>query len=162
MTQKQNVFNWHYENRFRVTFMSTRDDIKVLGESCVVASIPTIIMGVTPQPTNIRQIHIPGDSMEYEDLNLQFLVQEDLSNYIALVDWMYRLRDPNTVSLSREVIDIGIDILDAKSNLMCEVTVIDAFPFTISDIPLTVSIDDVEPSRMDVSFKVNGLKFNKL
>lgn len=120
------------------------------------------MIGQTPQPTNIKPIYIPGDSLEYEDANFQFMVQENLANWRTVVDWMYRLRNPEQISLEREVYDIGVDVLDAKHKLIMECTFKDCFPFTISDVPLTHQIEDVEPSRMDVTFKINGFMYNFL
>jgi hypothetical protein len=162
MSQKLGVFNYMYENRFRVQFLSTRDDLRNLGMTCVVVNLPTIIIGTTPQPTNIRPIHIPGDSMEFEDSNFQFMVQEDLANWRAIVDWIFRLRNPDQACLTRESCDIAVDILDAKHKTIMEATFKDAFPFTVSDVPLTHQIEDVEPSRMDVTFKINGFSYEFL
>jgi hypothetical protein len=128
----------------------------------VAVNLPTIILGITEQPTNIRKIWIPGDSLEFEDINLQFLLQESMENWIAVMDWMYRLRDPGEVLSERETCDLGVDILDSKHNTVVECTFIDIFPFTMSDVPMSTQIEDVEPSRFDVSFKINGFTYRSV
>lgn len=160
--QKRNVNNYQYENRFRVTFLSTRQDIQRLSDTCVTLNLPSVIMGVTPQPTSIRIIHIPGDSLDFEEVNMQFLVQESMENWQAIVDWIFRMKNPNEIDMQRDVIDIGIDILDAKHKTIMETTLKDAFPFTVSDVPLNYQLDDVEPNRIDVTFKVNGFEYNRV
>lgn len=159
---KNNVFNYNFENRFKTTFLSARDDVRVLGATNVVINLPTIIIGYTEQPTSIRKIWIPGDSMEFEDMNLQFMLQEGMENWLAIMDWMFRLRDPDTIDLERDVVDIAIDILDSKFNPIVLCTAIDCFPFTISDVPLNTQVEDVEPARFDVSFKLNGFKYESV
>lgn len=159
---KNNVYNYHYENRFRTSFISAREDLRKVGQTCVVINLPTIIMGFTPQPTNIRQIYIPGDSMEFEDINAQFMLQEDMTNWLTFVDWIFRCKDPEEIDMNRDVIDIGVDVLDAKHNSIVDCTFHDVFPFTVSDVPLTSQIDDVEPSRFDVSFKINGFSYSRV
>jgi hypothetical protein len=161
-TLKNNIHNFNFENRFRVTFLHNNAGIRKLGNTCVAVNIPTIILGQTEQPTNIRKIWIPGDSLEYEDTNLQFMLQEGMENWIAVMDWMYRLRDPDEVSLERDQCDLAVDILDSKHKTVVECTMIDIFPFTMSDVPLTTQIEDVEPSRFDVSFKINGFTYRSV
>jgi len=159
---KPGIYNFNFENRFRVTFFSEREDIRLLGGTCITLNLPSIIMGTTPQPTSIRIIHIPGDSLEFEETNLQFLVQEGLENWQTCVDWIFRLKNPDIIEAEREVVDIGVDILNAKFKTIMEVTLHDCFPFIISDIPLSSQIDDVEPARMDITFKVNNFKYERV
>jgi hypothetical protein len=159
---KNNVFNFNYENRFRLTFLHHKADVRKLGATCVAINLPTIILGQTEQPTSIRKIWLPGDSLEFEDINLQFMLQESMENWIAVMDWVYRLRDPDEIKYERELCDLGVDILDAKYNTVVECTFIDIFPFTMSDVPLTTQIEDVEVSRFDVSFKINGFTYKSV
>lgn len=159
---KRNVFNWGYENRFAVHFMHEHEDVQKLSNSVVGVTLPSIIMGFTMQPTPIRSIFIPGDSMEFTEISIQFLLQEGMENWQAVVDWLYRLRNPSEIDLTREVIDIGIDILNAKHKTVLETTCVDAFPFSISDVPLNTQIDDVEPNRFDVQFKINNFNYNRI
>jgi hypothetical protein len=159
---KQNVFNWSMENRFAIHFMHDREDVQMLGASASNVTLPSIIMGFTMQPTSIRPIYIPGDSMEFTEVSVQFLLQEGMENWQTVVDWIYRLRNPSEIDLTREVIDIGIDILNAKHKTILETTLVDAFPFSISDVPLNNQIDDVEPNRFDVQFKANGFNYNRI
>lgn len=160
--QKRNVNNYQYENRFRVTFLSTDLEIQRLSDTCVTMNLPSIIMGTTPQPTAIKQIFLPGDSIEFEEVNMQFLVQENLENWSTIVDWIFRMRNPKEVDIQRDVIDIGVDILNAKHKTILECTLEDVFPFIVSDIPLNYQLDDVEPNRMDVTFKVNNFKYQRV
>jgi hypothetical protein len=114
------------------------------------------------QPTAIRPIYIPGDSLEFTEISFQFLLQEGMENWQAVVDWIFRLKNPSEINLTREVIDIGIDILNAKHKTVLETTCVDSFPFSISDVPLNTQIDDVEPNRFDVQFRINGFNYNRI
>ena len=78
------------------------------------------------------------------------------------MDWIFRLRDPAELEGERETCDLAVDILDAKYKTVVECTLIDVFPFTMSDVPLTAQIDDTEPSRFDVSFKINGFSYRSV
>ena len=45
---------------------------------CQSASIPEVGIGVREIPTPVKDYSIPGDKITYGDLNLRFLVNEDL------------------------------------------------------------------------------------
>ena len=57
------------------------------------AEIPGISLGVSNQPTYLKDIDIPGDKLEYEDFRLTFLVDENLENYMQIQKWICRI-DP--------------------------------------------------------------------
>ena len=49
---------------------------------CNQANIPDISLGVAIQPNPLRDIPVPGDKMEFGDLNFTLLVDEDLTKYM--------------------------------------------------------------------------------
>ena len=49
---------------------------------CTAANIPGISLGQANQPTPLKDIPIPGDKLDYESLSIQFLVDENLENYM--------------------------------------------------------------------------------
>ena len=55
---------------------------------CTAANIPGITLGTATQETPLKQMPLPGDKLEYENLTLQFLVDENLENYRELHGWL--------------------------------------------------------------------------
>ena len=51
---------------------------------CNQANIPDMTLGVATQATYLKDIPVPGDKIEFGDLNLRFLVDEDLGNYMEI------------------------------------------------------------------------------
>lgn len=68
---------------------------------CQTANIPQISMNPATQATNLRNIPVPGDELYYGDLNVSFLVDEDMSNYLSLHTWLRKLGFP----VDREEVD---------------------------------------------------------
>ena len=50
---------------------------------CTSASIPSITLATEIQPSYLKDIDVPGEKLEYENLSVRFLVDEDLKNYMA-------------------------------------------------------------------------------
>ena len=55
---------------------------------CNQANIPSMDLGVAEQPTYLRDIPTPGDKIDFGDLTIRFLVDEDLVNYMELQKWI--------------------------------------------------------------------------
>ncbi len=55
---------------------------------CNQANIPSMNMGNAVLPSYLRQLPIPGDEIEFENLNIRFLVDEDLKNYMEIFNWI--------------------------------------------------------------------------
>ena len=68
---------------------------------CTAANIPGITLGTATQETPLKQMPMPGDKLEYENLTLQFLVDENLENYRELHGWLTGLGFPKDWSQFR-------------------------------------------------------------
>ena len=64
---------------------------------CNQANIPDLNLGVAFQPNPLRDIPTPGDKVEFGDLNLRFLVDEDLTNYMEIQNWIRGLGYPENM-----------------------------------------------------------------
>ena len=65
---------------------------------CQAASIPEVSIGVREIPTPVKDYVVPGDKMTFGDLNLRFLVNEDMDNYFEIYKWLKGLTNPKVQS----------------------------------------------------------------
>ena len=61
---------------------------------CQSATVPGISLPVATQSTRYNAIPHPGDEINFEDLNVQFIVDENMSNYITMHNWVRKLGHP--------------------------------------------------------------------
>jgi len=52
------------------------------------ANIPGISIGTATVPTPLYDYPVPGDEITFQDLDISFLVDENLTNYKELHDWI--------------------------------------------------------------------------
>lgn len=149
--------NFSYENRFQITFGSPEH--RGLERKVVDVTVPSVSIGATPQPTRIKDIYVPGDSIDLGDINMTLLLDDDWANYKSIVNWMQRLRNFKEVDLDRDVTDVSITLLDAKFKPVFAVNCRDCFPYNVSDVFLNQQVAAVEPVRFLVTFKVNGVDY---
>ena len=57
-------------------------------------NIPGISLNATVQPTPLADIPLPGDTISFGDLEITFLVDENLENYREIHGWMYGIGFP--------------------------------------------------------------------
>jgi len=138
---------------------------------CNQANIPSLDLGIAEQPTWLKNIDVPGDKIQFGDLTLRFLVDEDLVNYMELQKWIRGLGFPESMDefrkLEGEAVlpgnfgNAGDDIYSdgtlqiLSSNLVPSFQVVfnDLFPYSLSTITFDATDTDLEYFTADVSFK---------
>ena len=76
---------------------------------CQTANIPGITLGTADVETSLKSIPFPGDKLTYGDLNVSFLVDENLNNYKELHDWLTGLGFPQSHSQFSSLLATGHD-----------------------------------------------------
>ena len=77
--------------------------------NCITANIPGITITDINQPTRLIPIKIPGNDLTFEDLTISFIVDEDLTNYRSVHDWMAGLSQMDSDEKYRALISSGQD-----------------------------------------------------
>ncbi len=134
-------------------------------------NIPSISLGVAEQPTYLKDIPLPGDKMDFEDLTLRFLVDENLENYTEIQHWMRGLGFPESLSeiynFQKEESDFKqpeksqlnlysdgtLGILDSQMNTKFKVYFENMFPYSLSTLDFDATQQDLEYFTAQVSFK---------
>ena len=138
---------------------------------CNQANIPSMDLGIAEQPTYLRNIPTPGDKIQFGDLTLRFLVDEDLVNYMELQRWIRGLGYPEDMDefrkLESEAVlpsnfgqagdniysDGTLQILSSNLVPSFQVVFNDLFPYTLSTVTFDATDTDIEYFTADVSFK---------
>ena len=73
------------------------------------ANIPGITLDEVQQPTRLKAIALPGSTLSFANLDLSFLVDENLNNYKELHDWLIGLGTPESDSQFAGLLAAGSD-----------------------------------------------------
>ena len=131
------------------------------------AKIPGIELGNIKVGNYLKAIDLPGDNIQFEDLTLQFIVDEDLENYLEIHNWIYGLGYPESVSEFQELItnaqgqkdvkeqfsDGTLAILNSNFNVSARVKFRDLFPISLSALEFTATDQDYTYFTATVTFK---------
>ena len=130
-------------------------------------NVPGLDLGVATQATYLTDIPRPGEKLTFGDLTLTFLVDEDLSNYLEIQNWMrglgfpediqqiYDLQDDATVdSVGLSIYsDATLTIYNNQSQPAFIVKFKDVFPYYLSPLEFNAQMPEAEVLTCRVSFK---------
>jgi hypothetical protein len=137
-------------------------------------NVPGLKLGFVERPNPFLKYPIPGDHLQFNDFTLTFKVDEDMKNYLEIYDWMiglgfpdnfdqYRLIDSKSATSGEGKISDGtIQILNSARVPGIEVTVIDMFPSSLSDIIFDSRDTNLEYAQATVIFKYRKLRIQQL
>jgi len=129
---------------------------------CQSANIPDITATVIEYPTRFRNIPIAAaGGIQYGDLRLKFIIDEDLKNYLTVYNWMRKnnlseeMDDKKTPEYSKG----ELLILNSNFNPNIIIAYNNLFPVDLSGLTFDVEDTDVEYLTADVTFKFTDFTF---
>ena len=131
---------------------------------CQSATVPSLNLAVANQPTRWKSLPEPGDEMNYDDLTIRFLVDEDMKNYLSIHDWMRYLGYPESDKdwttfadgesyEEKQFSDGSLFILNSNFQRKFEVIFKDLFPVSLGSLALDSTYTDTEYFAIDATFK---------
>ena len=156
------------------------------------ATLPGIEMGFTQQNTPFKDIPIIGDKLTYGSLEIAFIVDEFLENYISLHNWMTGIGFPSNrqqftkfrdvesnISSGKKAVpsidqvgivtadrnlysDAFLMLLSNKNNPIVEVLFENIFPVSLSNLSYSQNATDVDYMNATCTFQYQIYRFNVL
>tara|TARA_B100002019_G_scaffold189176_1_gene163428 strand:- start:1884 stop:2477 length:594 start_codon:yes stop_codon:yes gene_type:complete len=177
MAETNNLFKRQIQNR---NFLSPLGYKFVLNRAPKVAffansaNIPGIELGTTEQPNYLRKIPVPGDMMQFEDLTLRFMVDENLENFMEVQNWMRGLGFPESLSEiynlqnQKDIKKYYPDVFRSEMNIYSDGTLYvltntevnnfkvkfkGLFPYSLTTIQFDSTPEDIRYVTAEVKFK---------
>jgi len=134
---------------------------------CNSTKIPEISFSTISQSTYLKDIDIPGGKIQYGDLNLRFLVDENMENYALIHNWITGLGFPESTEqfgnfitnddgikdYKEQFSDGSLHILNSNFNTVSIVKFKDLFPTSLSSLDFQTSDTDINYFTAEASFK---------
>jgi hypothetical protein len=135
------------------------------------ANIPDLNLGVAVQTSYLKDIDLPGDKIVFGDLNLRFLVDENLENYMEIQNWIRGLGYPENLQQFADLQNQGIiqgnyvqdrqniysdgtlQVLTSSSIPNFQVVFKDLFPYSLGTLTFDATQTDIQYFTADVGFK---------
>jgi hypothetical protein len=157
-------------------FLFSIQKLPQLNFFCQQVNLPGIMLGA-PEFGNPLQVQpIPGETLTYDQLQVQFLVDEKMENYTAIYNWIVALGFPNDyeqytsfinqdqrgviAELSKNYSDGTLQILTHNNQVARTVQFVDMFPTAIDSLMFQGTNTDVNYLVGNVTFRYGYYLFS--
>lgn len=133
-------FNPLYNNNFHFEILS----LPTVSGMAQKFNMPGIRLGTAQQMTGNVDVTRPGDKLQFEELEIQFLVDEGLQNFMEVFHWMVYLAFPRHSKQFYEMYrgntrytetsDIILTTTTNKKNPNSRIHFVDAFPTSLTPV----------------------------
>ncbi|AJT61160.1 hypothetical protein [Vibrio phage XZ1] len=126
------------------------------------ATIPGVTMEIAsitrgPKYAKLANNHVAGSGTSYDDLSIQFLVDEEMRTYAELYRWLITMNNPTGASTSDGIVPVTmlLHVLDNnKDKIVATYRFVNAFPKSLSAVEWNYTESgDVEVVTCDVEFE---------
>jgi len=142
---------------------------------CQEVNLPGITLGAPEFGNPFSSQPIPGDQLTYDTLNVRFLVDDNLTNYKQIYNWIIALGFPQSydqyislinendrgllTELSKNYSDGILQILGPSNTAIQTVQFVDMFPVGLDTITFQSDSNDVQYIVGNASFRYGYYKF---
>jgi len=137
-------------------------------------NLPTLSLGTAEVDNPFLKIPFPGDKLAYGTLDVTFKVDEDLSNYLEIHNWLVGIGYPDnfgqratieaSLPMSGEGVyaDLSLIITTSAMNPNYEVTFFDAYPISLAEMSFDSTLTDIDYVTSTVTFAYRIFKISAL
>lgn len=133
-------------------------------------SLPGMNSSPVLRPTPFVNTPLPGDHIEFSPFTIEFMLDENMENYIEIYLWMIALYFPDDFnqykSLSQVkpggfglVSDISLSVLSSGFNKNRTIQFTDAFPTSLGEINFSSQTSDTEYTTCTAQFYFTKFEF---
>lgn len=137
-------------------------------------NLPGITIGSTEVPTPFINIPVYGDHINFSELEITFKINEDMSNYLEIFDWITAIGFPDEFDQHRNIAnrpnytgegiysDASIMILTSAMNPKIKIEIRDMFPVSLSSLIMDTTDENISYIDATASFRFTNYKFTRL
>ncbi|ASD50381.1 deoxynucleotide monophosphate kinase [Acidovorax phage ACP17] len=150
----------NYNQALGTSFLLEIPFLEEVNYFCQTAEVPGLTMAGVDTPFKNFQGAMPSNRIDFDQLNITFLVDEQWTNWYSILEWMKRIRRGNA-PLPKEMVDITLHLLNSNKNLNKQLVFRGAFPVMLGTLPLESSVVDVDPLVCSLAFRFQDYEMTK-
>lgn len=178
---RPSTYDYLRPNAFRFSVK----DLPHVSYTCQSANLPSLTLGFAQQPTPFLDINTIGDKMEFGDFTIRFIINEDMSNYVELFNWLVALGFPKSYNQYSNYIgqksnrfpyvkndrgnsdvaaysDATLTILDSTNTPKTDIVFNDIFPVSLEALDFDIASASVDYFVGITSFRYKTFEIKPL
>jgi hypothetical protein len=131
-------------------------------------AIPDVSTSPVEVANPLKALYATGDRLAYGDLDLSFVVDENMENYLEILNWLEGVGTPDSTDQYKLlqqgeglVSDIRVLIMNSHKNPNMEFVFTNAFPTGISSLELDLATSDITYPKASVTFRYDDMKVQR-
>ena len=146
---------------------------------CQAVTLPSCSLNEVPQETAFTTISRPGDKVTYGEFTVRFRIDEDMTNYLEIHNWIealgmpssfdqFKALNPMTPGDRKEKVvdqtysDGSIIVLSSNNNANIRIAFKDLFPLSIAPLTFDTTMTEIEYLEADCTFQYTTYTIEKL
>lgn len=109
-----------------------------------------------------RDMAISADTLTYGNLTVDFLILEDMSNYVEIHDWIEASVINQDGKEDNKRKDMTLMVYSSHNNPIAEIQFINAFPIEITGIEFDSTVEDMKYATATATFMYDYHKIKML
>jgi len=110
------------------------------------------------------------DKLQYADLSLSFIIDENMENYLEIFDWMKGLGSPQNLEQYKNIAesehgiksDISVIVTNSHKNANMNFKFFNCFPVSLSGVQLDVTANDITYPEASVTFRYDYFTIDRI
>jgi len=131
---------------------------------CQSLSLPTISIDAITQDSPFSDIHVPGGKASFENLTLNFVVDEKMANWLEIYHWMTSITPTDQLAIRDEhnktgivrpadrFSDISVVVTTNQANGQIVIDFKNTFPLSLGEIEFSSVDSGSDPVTSNVTF----------
>lgn len=117
---------------------------------------PSVSVSAAPMPyKRMASISVPGDTLNFEELSMTVLVDEEMNSYTEVFEWLKKIvQNVDGRTEFPNQVDITVGITSSHNNLQKTIRYIDCVPTGISSLQMSATLNEPTVITYDLSFKI--------
>jgi len=125
---------------------------------CQKVNVPSLSFGFVEQPTKYgTRLQLSGSQYEFETLEISFIVDENITNYMEIYNWMRSIGNledfSEYVNVSRHQQNATLLVLNSAYRPIYSVNFVGVFPISLGSIDFDSSVPETEPVIVTTTFQ---------
>ena len=146
------MLNDYTNNAIPTSFNMAIKDIQGVVFNLTNYTHPSVSLGQAQLSHKDASFKLPSNVITYDDLNLSFIVDEQLKNYLEVYSWMLRCKPlVGSPKLIHELRDITVYVLDSHKQPVLKFTYKDAFPTNLGALAYATNVSDTDVLTCDTT-----------
>jgi hypothetical protein len=156
-------------------FMFNIQKLPMLNFFCQQVNLLGVTLGEPEFANPLSRQPIPGETITYDQLTVQFLIDEQMANYISIYNWILALGFPTgydlytkflneddrlvTSELAKNYSEASLHILGSNNNIVQTINFMDVFPIALDTVTFQSTNQDVNYLIGNATFRYGYYTF---